>query len=131
MLDLSRAGARWSVTVSGPAGSWSQELSPRHAELLYLLALHPAGRTAAELAGDLFGDPTPYGDGTGGDVPVRRNLGGCSPTGRTASRGSGGRLLRPDDPRDLLPHSMAPAVRRTRSARAEGAEGRARPGDAE
>lgn len=41
VLDLGRA-RRWSVAVSGPAGSWTHELSPRHAELLYLLALHPA-----------------------------------------------------------------------------------------
>jgi hypothetical protein len=47
-----------SVTVTGDEGSWALELSPRHAELLHLLALHPEGRSAAELAADLFGDPT-------------------------------------------------------------------------
>lgn len=39
VLDLAQP-RRWTVTVSGGAGTWSHELSPRHAELLYLLALH-------------------------------------------------------------------------------------------
>ncbi|MFI1396958.1 GAF domain-containing protein [Streptomyces sp. NPDC020681] len=57
VLDLSRP-RRPSVTVSGEAGSWVQELSPRHAELLYVLALYRDGRSAAELAAALFADPT-------------------------------------------------------------------------
>ncbi|MEO3974313.1 GAF domain-containing protein [Streptomyces sp. CAU 1734] len=57
VLDLSRP-RRASVTVSCATGSWTQELSPRHAELLRALALHREGRSAAELAGDLFGDPS-------------------------------------------------------------------------
>lgn len=39
VLDLS-GRRRWSVTVSGAAGSWTQGLTPRHAELLYVLSLH-------------------------------------------------------------------------------------------
>ncbi|MFG2207412.1 GAF domain-containing protein [Streptomyces sp. NPDC048638] len=56
LLDVSgRDGA--TVTVTGPAGDWAHELSPRHAELLFVLATHhPEGRSAAELAQDLFGD---------------------------------------------------------------------------
>jgi hypothetical protein len=46
VLDLA-SPRRWSMTVSGSAGSWTHELSPRHAELLYLLALHRTGRSAA------------------------------------------------------------------------------------
>lgn len=57
VLDLS-SRRRTSVTVSGAAGSWTHELSPRHAELLYLLSVHREGRSAAELAADLFGDRT-------------------------------------------------------------------------
>jgi hypothetical protein len=57
VLDLSRP-RRPVVTVSGAAGSWVQELSPRHAELLYALALHRDGRSAAQLALHLFDDPT-------------------------------------------------------------------------
>ena len=33
-----------------------------------MLAAAPAGRSAAELAEDLFGDAEPYGDGAGRDV---------------------------------------------------------------
>lgn len=56
VLDL-REPRRRSVEVSDGSGSWVRELSPRHAELLYLLAVHRAGRSAAALAGDIFGDP--------------------------------------------------------------------------
>lgn len=45
------------LSVSGGAGAWSAELSPRHAQLLHVLACHPEGRSAAELAVDTFGDP--------------------------------------------------------------------------
>ncbi len=41
----------------GGAEDWERELSPRHAELLYLLAVHRSGRSAAGLAEDMFGDP--------------------------------------------------------------------------
>ncbi|ANW17524.1 GAF domain-containing protein [Streptomyces clavuligerus] len=57
LLDLSRAH-RPSVTVRGEEGSWTYEPSPRHAELLCALARHPGGRSAAELAADLFADPS-------------------------------------------------------------------------
>ncbi|MEU9606487.1 GAF domain-containing protein [Streptomyces sp. NPDC048057] len=56
-LDLSRP-RHATATVSGEAGSWVQELSPRHAELLCTLAVHRDGRSAAQLAEHLFGDPT-------------------------------------------------------------------------
>ena len=46
------------MTVSGATGSWTQELSPRHAELLFVLALNREGRSAAQLAEDVFEDPT-------------------------------------------------------------------------
>lgn len=56
VLDL--AGTP-TVAVSAPSGAWSRRLSPRHAEiLLALVEAGPAGRTAAELADDLFADPT-------------------------------------------------------------------------
>ncbi|MFI8201556.1 GAF domain-containing protein [Streptomyces sp. NPDC085937] len=56
VLDLAEPRRR-TVRVSDGAGSWTRELSPRHAELLYLLAVHRAGRSAADLARDVFGDP--------------------------------------------------------------------------
>ena len=41
--------------MQSQAGNWSHRLSPRHAELLLLLALNPDGLTAAELSTELFG----------------------------------------------------------------------------
>ncbi len=46
------------VTLHAAGGTWRHELSPRHGEILLALALSPDGRSAAELADDLFGDPT-------------------------------------------------------------------------
>jgi GAF domain len=54
-LDL-RAGRHSRLVVESPSGQWAQSLSPRHAEMLLVLATSPAGRTAIELATDLFGD---------------------------------------------------------------------------
>jgi hypothetical protein len=55
VLDL--AGARPQVRITGASGSWTHALSLRHAEILLVLAWNPDGRSAAQLAGDLFGDP--------------------------------------------------------------------------
>ncbi|MEU9981583.1 GAF domain-containing protein [Streptomyces sp. NPDC050856] len=110
VLDVSRP-RRWSLEVSGALDGWTQELSPRHAELLYVLALHRDGRTAAELAGDLFGDPSRTVTVRAEMSRVRRTLGGV-----LAHRPYRFReeievgVIAPDDPADLLPHSTAPAV---------------------
>ncbi|MFE1753672.1 GAF domain-containing protein [Streptomyces anandii] len=111
VLDLSRP-RRWSVTVSGPAGSWTHELSPRHAELLYLLAVHRGGRSAAALAGEVFGDPARRVTVRAEMSRVRRYLGALLEHRpyRFAENADVDVVL-PDDPRDLLPHSAAPAVR--------------------
>jgi hypothetical protein len=110
VLDLSRP-RRWSVTVSGPAGSWAQELTPRHAELLYVLALHRDGRTAAELAADVFGDPTRAVTVRAEMSRVRRHLSGV--LAHRPYRFSDEvevEVVAPRGPLDLLPHSTAPAV---------------------
>ncbi|WTV57877.1 GAF domain-containing protein [Streptomyces sp. NBC_00035] len=110
VLDLSEP-RRPCATVAGAAGSWAQDLSPRHAELLYVLALHRQGRSAAELALDLFGDPTRT-------VTVRAELSRLRRrfTGLLDHRPYRFReeveveVVLPDDPIDLLPQSTAPAV---------------------
>ncbi|MFD8999938.1 GAF domain-containing protein [Streptomyces sp. NPDC059582] len=118
VLDLGRSRS-WSVTVSGGAGSWSRELSPRHAELLYLLAVHPSGRSAAGLAGDLFGDPGRTVTVRAEMSRVRRYLGGLlEHQPYRFCEDADVEVLLPDDPRDLLPHSTAPAVTRTRASTA-------------
>ncbi len=119
-LDLRRPD-RPELSVRGAAGSWSHPLSPRHAELLLLLATGREGRTAAQLAEALFGD-------AGRTVTVRAEL-------SRLRRYLGGLLAHrpyriadsvlvivdgPDDPYDLLPASSAPAVRRLRAALAAG-----------
>ncbi|MCX5330570.1 MULTISPECIES: GAF domain-containing protein [unclassified Streptomyces] len=110
VLDLSQP-RRWSVTVSGIAGSWSHELSPRHAELLYLLAVHRGGRSAAGLAEDMFGDPERRVTVRAEMSRVRRYLGGLlEHRPYRFCEGAEVEVLRPADPHDLLPHSTAPAV---------------------
>lgn len=115
VLDLSRRH-RPSVRLSGAAGDWTYELSPRHAELLYLLARSRAGLSAAQLAQDLFADPTRT-------VTVRAEM---SRLRRRLAQVLAHRPYRiadevdvevvlPEHPCDLLPHSTAPAVRRART----------------
>ncbi|WP_105968906.1 helix-turn-helix domain-containing protein [Streptomyces geranii] len=110
VLDLGGPRRR-SVTVSGPAGSWTHELSPRHAELLYLLALRPAGRSAAGLAEDVFGDPARTVTVRAEMSRIRRYLGAfLDHRPYRFSADTEVTVLLPDDPRDLLPHSTAPTV---------------------
>nr|WP_235002334.1 GAF domain-containing protein [Actinacidiphila paucisporea] len=116
VVDVSRPDG-WTVTVSGPAGSWSQALSPRHAELLYVLALHRAGRSAAELAGDLFGDPSRTVTVRAELSRLRRNLAGVlAHRPYRFAEAVEVELLRPARALDLLPHSVAPAVLAGRAA---------------
>ncbi|MFF8290088.1 GAF domain-containing protein [Streptomyces sp. NPDC016309] len=111
VLDVSRP-RRWSLEVSGAAGSWTQELSPRHTELLYVLALHREGRTAAELAYDVFGDATRTVTVRAEMSRVRRTLAGVLEHRPYRFREEVEvEVVRPEDPADLLPHSTAPAVR--------------------
>ncbi|MEU1616989.1 GAF domain-containing protein [Streptomyces sp. NPDC005722] len=114
VLDLARPRT-WTVSVSGAGGGWSQELSPRHAELLFVLALHRDGRSAAELAGDLFGDPSRTVTVRAEMSRLRRTLAGV--LGHRPYRFADGvevEVVRPAHPADLLPHSTAPAVRAAR-----------------
>ncbi|MFF3325526.1 GAF domain-containing protein [Streptomyces sp. NPDC002889] len=114
VLDLSRP-RRPSVTVSGDSGSWAHELSPRHAELLYVLAQHRDGRTAAQLAQDLFEDPTRTVTVRAEMSRLRRHLAQIlahRPYRFTEEVEV--ELIEPEHPGDLLPQSMAPLVRRAR-----------------
>ncbi|WP_063796150.1 GAF domain-containing protein [Streptacidiphilus griseoplanus] len=120
VVELARPGHA-ELAVDGPSGSWSHALSPRHAELLLLLAVHRQGRTAGQLAADLFGD-------AGRKVTVRaelsrlrRHLGGLlehRPYRFAETIQVQVRL--PDDLSQLLPYSDAPAVRRLRRELVEG-----------
>jgi hypothetical protein len=116
VLDLAQP-RRWSVTVSGSAGSWGHELSPRHAELLYVLALRRTGRSAAGLAEDLFGDAARTVTVRAEMSRIRRYLGGfLEHRPYRFSEDADVEVLLPADPLDLLPCSTAPAVVAARSA---------------
>jgi hypothetical protein len=118
-LDLSGAGPM--VSVAGPSGQWSHRLTPRHAELLLLLAVHREGRTGAQLSQGVFGD--------GGHVVtvraelsrVRRHLGGIIESRPYRFvEDARVRVRYPDDPVDLLPGSVAPEIRRLRASVPDG-----------
>lgn len=114
-LDLSGPP---SVLVTGPSGSWSRRLSPRHAEIvLALVQAGASGRSAPELAGDLFGDPARTVTVRAEISRLRRALGSVLLSGpyRLSPRVAAGLEL-PDDPRGVLPGSSAPVVLRLRSA---------------
>ncbi|MBY8340682.1 GAF domain-containing protein [Streptomyces spinosirectus] len=114
LLDLT-VPRRCSVTVSGSAGSWTHELSPRHAELLYLLALHRSGCSAADLAEEVFGDPARRVTVRAEMSRVRRYLGGLlEHRPYRFAEDAEVELLLPAAPVDLLPQSTAPAVLRVR-----------------
>lgn len=111
LLDL-RSSRQASLEVTSHSGTWSHPLSPRHAELLFLLAIHPDGRTAAQLAAEVFGDPARTVTVRAEMSRLRRHLGGL--LSRRPYRFSGNidvDVLRPPDPGSLLPHSTAPVVR--------------------
>ncbi|PNV36609.1 diguanylate cyclase [Streptomyces sp. DH-12] len=110
VLDLGGRHRR-SVRVSDGTGSWTRELSPRHAELLYLLAVHRAGRSAADLARDVFGDPARTVTVRAEMSRVRRYLGALlehRPYRFTESAEV--KVVLPDDPGDLFPRTAASAA---------------------
>ncbi|MGW0600860.1 GAF domain-containing protein [Streptomyces sp. NPDC002776] len=110
VLDLSQP-RRWSMTVTGGAGTWRHELSPRHAELLYLLALNRDGMSAAGLAREVFADAGRTVTVRAEMSRVRRYLGGLlDHRPYRFCESAEVEVLLPEDPRDLLPHSTAPGV---------------------
>ncbi|MFC8567132.1 GAF domain-containing protein [Streptomyces sp. NPDC057245] len=116
VLDLGQP-RRWSVRVMSGVEEWARELSPRHAELLYLLAVRRGGRSAAALAEDMFGDPARRVTVRAEMSRVRRYLGAhLEHRPYRFCEDAEVEVLLPPDPRDLLPHSTAPAVVEKRAA---------------
>lgn len=113
-LDL-RDPDRPSLVMAGEFGSWRHDLSLRHAEILCALAVSPQGRSAPQLAEDLYGDRTRV-------VTVRAEMSRLRKqfTGLLAAqpyRFAGAVELSvcyPADRRLLLPPSTAPAIRAAR-----------------
>lgn len=116
VLDVSRP-RDWTVRVSGAVGCWTRELSPRHAELLYVLAARRDGRTAAQLAEDVFGDRTRTVTVRAEMSRMRRSLGGVLAHRPYRFRDEVEvEVVAPADAGDLLPYSTAPAVVAARHA---------------
>ncbi|MFT4085544.1 MAG: GAF domain-containing protein [Gordonia sp. (in: high G+C Gram-positive bacteria)] len=64
------------IRVTGASGSWVHRPSPRHAQLLQLLAEHPEGLSAAELSMLLFGNPDQRVSTRSEMSRLRKRLGG-------------------------------------------------------
>ncbi|WP_435597224.1 GAF domain-containing protein [Streptomyces anulatus] len=116
VLDLSRPRAL-AVHLTGPLGSRTQRVSPRHAELLYALAVHRQGRSASELARDIFGDATRTVTVRAEVSRLRRHLAEVL-AHRPYRFGDGVEVevIHPEERADLLPHSRAPLVTEARGA---------------
>ncbi|WP_163695794.1 MULTISPECIES: GAF domain-containing protein [Mumia] len=119
-LDLTASPAI--VQITGQSGSWSHTLSPRHSEIMLSLALHAGGRSASELADDLFADPARTVTVRAEMSRLRRTLGGLldAMPYRISEHVRADAAL-PDDPQMLLPGSSAPIVVRTRADLADAA----------
>lgn len=113
-IDL-RMVARPQISLSGAGGHWSYDLTPRHAEILFVLATERSGLTASALAHELFGDEGLAITVRAEVSRLRRHLGGVilAQPYRFDDRLTV-HLLLPDDRTQLLPGSCAPAVARAR-----------------
>ncbi len=112
VLDLSPRRPP-SLTVRSQGSSWSHPLTPRHAEIFYLLSRHREGRSARELALDLFGDPSRVVTVRAEMSRLRRYFGGIvHPRPYRFAEDLELRVLAPAEPERVLPHSQAPGVRR-------------------
>jgi hypothetical protein len=116
VLDLTGAPC---VRVSGASGSWSRQLSPRHAEILVALAeAGPSGRTATGLALDLFDDAERVVTVRAEMSRLRWAMGSVLLSGPyRVSPGIAVRLEVAGDRAGVLPGSSAPAVHRLRRQR--------------
>ena len=108
------------LTVSGPSGSWEHRLTPRHAEILLVLAAAPSGRTAHELAADLFGDPERTITVRAEMSRLRRHLGGILDHRPYRFSDRVEVVVERPGGVQLLPWSTAPAVRRLLGREAPG-----------
>ncbi|MBK1784913.1 GAF domain-containing protein [Prauserella sp. ASG 168] len=114
VLDV-RSPRNCTLTVTAHSGTWSYPLSPRHAEMLFVLATHRDGRSAAGLALDLFGDAERTVTVRAEMSRLRRRLGAIlAPRPYRFADDIEVVLERPEAPELVLPHSTAPALRAPR-----------------
>lgn len=107
------------LAISSPSGQWRHRLSPRHAELLLILATARDGRTAAELSADMFGAREHTVTVRAETSRLRRIVGGLllQRPYRFADWVDV-RVRYPAVAADILPASTAPAVRDIRARHA-------------
>ena len=108
---------RLQLSVQSQQGYWGQRLTPRHAELLILLAVDPVGSTAAELSHELYGSPDHAVAIRAELSRMRRRLGAI--LGRRPYRFADWTNVHIEYPAtgaDLLPASNAPTIRGLRTA---------------
>jgi hypothetical protein len=113
-LDLSDSD-RPVLRMSGEFGGWCHDLSLRHAEILCVLARSPQGRTAPQLADDLYGDRSRVVTVRAEMSRLRKQFTGLLAAQPYRFAGTVGLQVRyPVDRRTLLPPSSAPAIRAAR-----------------
>jgi hypothetical protein len=98
--------------MAGQFGSWRHDLSLRHAEILCALAFSPEGRSAPQLAEDLYGDRSKVVTVRAEMSRLRKQFTGILAAQPYRFAGSVELSVRyPADRRTLLPPSNAPAIR--------------------
>jgi GAF domain len=114
-LDLRSAGAPV-LEMAGQFGSWRHDISLRHAEILLILVRHPDGRSAPELAADLYGDPTRVVTVRAEMSRMRKQFAGIVVGRPYRFADTADVVVRyPSDMAELLAPSTAPAVRAARA----------------
>lgn len=104
-----------SLRLAGEFGSWRHDLSLRHAEILCALARSPQGRSAPQLAEDLYGDRSRVVTVRAEMSRLRKQFVGLLAAQPYRFASSVGLTVRyPEDRRALLPPSTAPAIRAAR-----------------
>jgi hypothetical protein len=102
--------------MDGQFGCWRHDLSLRHAEILLALAVSHVGRSAPELADDLYGDQSRVVTVRAELSRMRKQYVGLLAAKPYRIAGSVDIEIRyPDDVAALLPSSTAPFVRAARA----------------
>ncbi|NTY60952.1 GAF domain-containing protein [Mycolicibacterium sphagni] len=113
-LDLTVAGAP-ALDMAGQFGRWRHDVSLRHAEILLILARDPRGRSAPELADDLYGDRTRVITVRAELSRLRKQFAGLLAAQPYRFVGGVEVTVRyPADLSSVLPSSTSPAVRAVR-----------------
>lgn len=113
-LDLRDTNAP-TLEMTGQFGSWRRDISQRHAEILYVLATRRAGRSAPELADDLYGDRSRVVTVRAEMSRIRKQLVGVIAAQPYRFADAVELEVRyPDDMRGFLVASNAPAIRAAR-----------------